>query len=180
VASPRHQSPAPPNLMATTKIPKLKFKPMTDTASSLKNSKPVSTGPAKKKASKKAITTKPLNKITNAFTVTKTKLASEPPAKVPPPHVEPALFPNLVNKQPATPMRPLSPVEVRNNSETCSYSPFDETYSQHEDDSTLLNEQLAMDVSMSLCSEQAHQQKRETISPKGNLPSGMNGLIDVV
>jgi NAD+-dependent protein deacetylase SIR2 len=180
VASPRRQSPALPNLVATTKIPKLKFKPMNGTASSLKNSNSTSTGTAKKKASKKAITTKPSNKITNSFTVTKTKLAFEIPAKTSPPHAEPALFPNLVNKQPATPMRPLSPVEVRNNSETCTYSPSAGTYSPHDDDSTLLNEQLAIDLSKSLCSDQAHQQKRETISPKGNLPSGMTGLIDVV
>jgi NAD+-dependent protein deacetylase SIR2 len=180
VASPRHQSPAPPNLMAKTKTPKLKFKPMNGTASSLKHSKLTSTGTARKKTSKKAITTKPSNKITNAFTVTKTKPAFETPAKAPPSHVEPALFPNLINKQPATPMRPLSPVEVRNNSETCTYSPLDRTYSPHDDDSALLNEQLAIDVSNSLYSDQAHQQKRETISPKGNLPNGMTGLIDVV
>jgi NAD-dependent histone deacetylase SIR2 len=173
MASPRHQSPAPPNLMSSTKIPKQKVKPMNGTASSLKISKPGSTGTARKKTSKKAIAMKPSNKITNAFTVTKTKMASETPAKVPSSHAEPALFPNLVNKQPATPMRPLSPVEVRNNSEPC-------TYSSHEDDSALLDEQLAIDVSKSLCSDQAHQQKRETISPKGNLPSGMTGLIDVV
>jgi NAD+-dependent protein deacetylase SIR2 len=173
VASPRHQSPVPPSLMAMTKIPKLKFKPLTGTASGLKVLKSGSSLTAKKKPSKKATAVNPANKITSAFTVTKTKIASETPTKASLLHSELAMFPNLINKQPTTPMRPLSPVEVRNNSDSCTSSP-------HEDDSSLLNEQLMVDMSKSVCSNQAGQQKRETISPKGNLPSGMTGLIDVV
>lgn len=170
VASPRHQSPAPPIGIATTKVSKLKFKGFTGATSALKNSKSVSTSTVRK-SSKKA-TTKPSNKITNAFSVTKTTSISENSAKVPLPQPEPALFPNLVIKQPTTPMRPLSPVEVRNNSENCISSP-------HEDDSALLKEQLMIDVSKSLSSEQTHPPKRDTISPKGNLPSNMAHLIDV-
>ncbi len=173
VASPRDQSPAPPNSMATTKNSKLKFKPITGTKSISKIPKSGPAAPAKKKASKRTAALHPNNKITNTFTVTKTKTASETPAKALPPHAEPPMFPNLINKQPTTPMRPLSPVEIRNNSDTC-------TYSSHEDDSSLLNEQLMTDMSKSLYSNQPGQQKRETISPKGNLPSGMTGLIDVV
>jgi NAD-dependent histone deacetylase SIR2 len=173
VASPRHHSPAPTNFTTMSKIPKLKFKPITGTALGSKIPKSGSTVTAKKKTSKKPAAVNPANKITNAFTVTKTKLAHEAPMKAPLPQAELAMFPNLINKQPTTPMRPLSPVEVRNNSDTCTYSP-------HEDDSSLLNEQLMIDMSKSVCSNQTGEQKRETISPKGNLPSGMTGLIDVV
>lgn len=169
-ASPRHQSPAPPNVMATTKLPILKFKGFNSTPSGLKNSKSASAGAAKKNP-KKATTTRPSNKITNAFPVTKTKSTSENSAKALYQQAEPALFPNLY-KQPTTPMRPISPVEVRNNSDACTYSP-------HEDDSSLLKQQLMIDVSKSLCSDQPQQQKRDTISPKGNLPSNMAHLIDI-
>ena len=180
VASPRHQSPAPPNLMATTNIPKLNVQTNEWHSIKLEDLEVILYGYCQEEPQRKQPRSNPSNKITNAFTVTKTKLAFETPAKAPPPHAEPALFPNLVNKQPATPMRPLSPVEVRNNSDTCTYSPSAGTYSPHDDDSTLLNEQLVIDVSKSVCPDQDHQQKRETISPKGNLPSGMTGLIDVV
>lgn len=170
VASPRHQSPAPAKSIIMVKIPKMVSKDNTGKVRSSKTSKLATTVTAKRKASKKAAIPKPSNKITNAFGVTKAKTTSDKPAKG---------FPNLgasshdlATKQPSTPMRPVSPIEVRNNSDTCSYSP------NHDDDSELLKDQLLNDLSMPLFSDPNQQNRHETISPKGALPNNMAHLID--
>jgi NAD+-dependent protein deacetylase SIR2 len=170
VASPRHQSPAPAKSTIMISIPKMGIKDNTGKNRSSKTSKLATSVIAKKKASKKAVVSKPSNKITNAFGVTKSKTISDKPAKEFPTSVESSH--NPATKQPSTPMRPVSPVEVRNNSDPGSYSP------NHDDDSELLKDQLLNDISMPLFSDPKQQNKQETISPKGALPNNMAHLID--
>lgn len=120
-ASPRTRSPAPIKDIKKLKQPKLFA---TGSATTTKATKATSTAATKKSGRKPAVA-KPANKITNAFTSTKSskpnsgKPSKQEKAALTPKALAP-LFPNLV--KPASPMLPLSPAEVRNNSEaSCQY-----------------------------------------------------------
>jgi NAD-dependent histone deacetylase SIR2 len=172
MASPRHQSPVPMKSGITIKIPKFTPDGASGKVAGSKISKSTTKAATKKKPSKKATTAKPLNKITlnkitNVFSVTKTTTLSEKSAKVP---AVRSTAPEVLDiKPPTTPMGPLSPCEVRNNTDLSSHS-------QHDHDSSLLRDQLLSDVAKSISPV---QNRRETISPKGKLPSNMEHLIDV-
>ncbi|KAE9376899.1 DHS-like NAD/FAD-binding domain-containing protein, partial [Stipitochalara longipes BDJ] len=107
--SPRQQSPAPKLKQAVFSFGPLK-------PGSEKDLK------IKKKPGRKPLPSKPtkgVNKITGAFTSTKTTLVSTKTSDY---SEETALFPGLA-KTPTTPMRPVSPFDTRNNSDVSYFRP---------------------------------------------------------
>lgn len=170
-ASPRQQSPAPilgvgklkqPQLPFVSENPHKKEKP--DEAAKANSKAPAK---PKRKYTKKDPASKPANKkITSTF---KTAKPSKPagakdrkplpssPIRSSPPEVD-SIFPNLA-KPSQTPMRPISPSELRNNVDMSAFS------------SSPLSD-------CNFRTPSPKNDRRETISPKGRLPSGMAGLID--
>jgi NAD-dependent histone deacetylase SIR2 len=162
-ASPRQQSPAPTNGLAKTKQPQLPFG----------SSKPASMKDAmvKKKPGRKPLPSKPTKltaKITDAFTTTKvSKSASGKPTKLQESDVdsspmEPhAIFPGLTKPQPrSTHVRSLPQADHRINTDLRSCKQED-SISGYSDDFEI----------------QVPYNQRETISPKGRVPTDMLRLL---
>lgn len=148
--SPRQQSPAPTKLkQAALSFGTLKPAPEKDWK-------------VKKKPGRKPLPSKPTklpNKITSNFTATKTAQATSKSSEVDFGRSgEAAFFPGLA-KTPATPMRPLSPFDTRNNSDSSYFRPEEVSKSSH----------IAVEIPA--------YNRQETISPKGRLPSGMENLL---
>ncbi|KAH8808227.1 DHS-like NAD/FAD-binding domain-containing protein [Xylogone sp. PMI_703] len=172
-ASPRQQSPAPMLLpVSKLKQPQLSFisqniPPREKSDDPSKETSKI-TGKPKRKYTKKDTAPKPTNKITSTFKTAKLPKPTGTKDRKPLPsspvvlHRSEAtsMFPNLTNP-PQTPMQKISPAEVRNNTNVSPYSsPLSELCcTPPRNDETTYN-------------------RRETISPKGGLPSGMAHLLD--
>lgn len=163
-ASPRTRSPAPAKDLKKMKQPKL----FASGTSTTKVTKPTSTTAAaagKKKApavKKPAAAAKNTNKITKAFTTTKSSksVSSGKAIKHEP---LPPMFPNLSKAASSSPMLPLSMVEVRNNAETPVKREYDGKAEAPEPDSP--------------SAQLRREGGRETVSP-GGVPRGMGHLIE--
>ena len=147
--SPRQRSPAPKLKQAMISFGSLKAAPEKDTK-------------VKKKPGRKPLPSKPTklaNKITSTFTSSKT---AQPTTKSSEADVgdsgDNALFPGLA-KTPTTPMRPVSPFDTRNNSDSSYFRAEDLPKSCH----------IAVEIPA--------YNRQDTISPKGRLPSGMANLL---
>jgi NAD-dependent histone deacetylase SIR2 len=116
----------------------------------------------KKKPGRKPLPSKPTklaNKITSTFTATKTTQAASKLSEVDLGRSgEAALFPGLA-KTPTTPMRPVSPFDTRNNSDSSYFRPDEVPKSLH----------ISVEIPA--------YNRQDTISPKGRLPSGMENLL---
>jgi NAD-dependent histone deacetylase SIR2 len=147
--SPRQQSPTPKLKQAAFSFGSLKPVPEKDTK-------------VKKKPGRKPLPSKPTklaNKITSTFTSTKTTQAGTKSSEVDSGNSRnTALFPGLA-KTPTTPMRPVSPFDTRNNSDSSYFRPED------------------LPKSSRIAVEIPPYNRQETISPKGRLPSGMENLL---
>lgn len=159
-ASPRTRSPAPAKELKKMKQPKL-FAGGT----AAKQTKPAAAATKKKPTAKKPAAPKTTNaKINKAFTSTKsTKVASGKATKTEPVTATLApMFPNLSPSKTASPMLPLSAVEVRNNAETPKREFGVGVKKEVEPDSP---------------SAQLRREGRETVSP-GQVPRGMGHLLE--
>jgi NAD-dependent histone deacetylase SIR2 len=164
-ASPRTRSPAPAKDLKKMKQPKL-FATASTTAT--KPTKPATSTATKKKPAKKPAAAKN-NKITKAFTTTKaSKPSSVKLSKQAAPSLAP-LFPNL-GKAPSA-MLPLSPVEVRNNTESTSYHVFD-SKPQYD-----IKTEVPASPDSPSAQLRSEGRRRETVSP-GSLPRNMAHLLE--
>jgi NAD-dependent histone deacetylase SIR2 len=159
--SPRHQSPTPLVNMAKMKQPKLSFGPE-------KNIELTKAGKPKKKPGRKVVpndganggrkplpNSKPKNAITNAFTATKSKTAIANPSKSAIPDTK------LQNTTSGIPMGPVSPFDARTNVDMTAKS---------------ASPVVEIPIYRSAPSSPTYDRK-ETISPKGALPRGMEDLL---
>ncbi|KAG9239484.1 DHS-like NAD/FAD-binding domain-containing protein [Amylocarpus encephaloides] len=150
IDSPRPLSPTP--LTNMVKLKQTQIAPLPKYAGVTKSGKPKQK-PGRKTQPKDGRTplpnSKPKNPITNAFAMTKTKVATQKP--------QPPLTDVQSSKPaaaPSGPMRPISPYDSRTNADMPIMSPHTPVV------------------------EIASYNHRDTISPKGKLPTGMGNLID--
>ena len=161
-ASPRQQSPVPTNGPAKTKQPQLPFG----------SSKPAAEKDSKvmKKPGRKPLPSKPMKPtamITDAFTTSKvSKSAVGKSTKLPEPDLDSspiqqhAFFPGLTKPEPSTPIRALSPTDYRTNTGSGSY--------KQEGSGSGYSNNFEIQIPYN---------RRETISPKGRIPTDMQRLL---
>ncbi|KAI9737315.1 MAG: hypothetical protein M1818_005848 [Claussenomyces sp. TS43310] len=164
-ASPRHQSPVPWKGLPKFKQPQLISKTKSNKAKTKVPAKP-------KKASKKDTARKPSNTITKSFGVSKISKAVTAKKAAPERSLSPTpvlnLFPNLTTKAPP-PMQPISPSEVRNNSDASM---------QLQEEAVRYCQSLKSDTPESVYdTPESRRSRSETISPKGGIPKNMGPLL---
>jgi NAD-dependent histone deacetylase SIR2 len=169
--SPRHQSPVPMKTQPKITLKLLVNKSKAEPAAPAKKAKAASSAPKKKPAAKKIPAAKPA-KITSMFGVTKAAKTVEKAVDKDKAVDMPATsFYNLLPKQISTPMLPVSPGEVRNNSDAHKHS-----FASVSDGDAATP--ASGDRLFTTPPPRSPDMKRETISPTGTIPKNMAHLID--
>ena len=159
-ASPRPSSPSHVSVVIKSKQSHLSFGPKPITEKEPKE---------KKKPGRKPKAAEPKNKITSAFTTSKSSksstVKSEKSESFP---LKSDLFPNLVTENEKSAMRHVSPTDYRTNSDL---------YPSKKEEAMETDFIKSPSTPMIPIQETKPFDRHDTISPKGRVPSGMENLI---